>query len=69
MQEPLRPRINEWHFSARPTIEEWAPEYLGKFENDGNIYQDARGKPVMIQQLEGRLKRLDEIMDAIRKKL
>jgi hypothetical protein len=63
------PRINQWHWDATPAVREFAPEYLGKFENDGNVYLDADRKPVMIQQLEGRLKRLDEILDALRAKL
>jgi hypothetical protein len=68
-QTHCMPMINDWHFKAQRAVESQAPEYRGKFENDGDVYHDTDKKPAMVQQLEGRVRRLDEIVDNLRAKL
>jgi len=63
------PDINEWYRQIAPVIEKVVPEYAGTWENDGPIYGDTSGKAVAIQQLEGRLSRLGDIINELRGRL
>jgi hypothetical protein len=60
------PKINAWFSQATRTVRQVAPEYFDKFENDGNVTHNTDQKAAMIQQLEGRLRRLGEITDDLR---
>ena len=60
------PDIMEWYRQIAPVMEKVAPEYTGSWENDGPIYDDKSGKAVAIQQLEGRLSRLGDIINELR---
>ena len=63
------PDINEWYRQIAPVMEKVVPEYVAAWENDGPIYDDSSRKAVAIQQLEGRLSRLGDIMTELRERL
>lgn len=58
-------KIGEWGRAVILLLQTHAQMYEAKFRNAGAIYDDADKKPVAIQELEGRLDRLGQIMDAI----
>ena len=63
------PRINKFALDATATIREVAPEYIGKFQNVGNVTHETDVKPAMIQQMERWLDNLGAIQDELRKRL
>jgi hypothetical protein len=68
-QEHCMPRINQFGRHATATITELCPEYLGKFQNVGNVTHNTDVKPAMIQQVEKWLENLGAIEDELRKRL
>ena len=68
-QEVCIPRINQFARDATTTIQEVAPEFMGKFQNVGNVTQGTDVKPAMIQQVERWLENLGAIQDELRKRL
>ena len=68
-QENCMPRINQFNADATNTIDEVAPEYMGKFKNVGNVTHNTDVKPAMIQQLEKWLDNLGAIQGELRKRL
>lgn len=63
------PRINQFARDASTTIQEVAPEYMGKFQNVGNVFRGTDDKPVMIRQVEKWLENLGKIQDELRRRL
>ena len=61
------PRINKFALHAAATVREAAPEYIGKFQNVGNVTHG--DKPAMIQQVEKWLDNLGAIQDELRRRL
>jgi len=68
-QEVCMPRINKFGRDADATIGQVAPEYIGKFQNVGNVTYGTEVKPAMIQQMERWLDNLGAIQDELRKRL
>jgi hypothetical protein len=68
-QNVCMPRINKFALNATTTIREVAPEYVGKFQNVGNVTYGTDVKPAMIQQMERWLDNLGAIQDELRKHL
>lgn len=68
-QNVCMPRINKFALHATATIREVAPEYVGKFQNVGNVTRNTDIKPAMIQQVERWLENLGAIQDELRKRL
>lgn len=63
------PRIIKFGSDAATTINEVAPEYIGKLQNVGNVTHNTDVKPAMIQELEKWLENLGAIQDELRKRL
>lgn len=63
------PAINAWYEEVNPAISKFAPEFSATWNNDGNIYEHTNQKAASIQQLEGRLKRLGDIIRELRTQL
>lgn len=63
------PRINQFARDATTTIQKVAPEYMGKFQNVGNVTHGTDVKPAMIQQVERWLENLGAIQDGLRTRL
>ena len=68
-QQQCIPRINKFYADATRAIDELVPEFMGKFQNVGNVTHTANDKPVMIQQVERSLDNLGVIEDELRKRL
>ncbi len=68
-QRACIPRINRFAHDAITTIQEVAPEYMGRFQNIGNVFRGTDDKPVMIQQVEKWVENLGRIQDELRRRL
>lgn len=68
-QNECMPRINQFATDSAALINEVVPEYIGKFENVGNVTHNTDTKPAMIQQVEKWLENLGAIQDDLRNRL
>ena len=68
-QEECIPRINKFYADTTSAIRELVPEFMGRFDNVGNVTYDTDAKPAMIQQLEKWLENVRLIEDELRKRL
>ena len=58
--------IGDWLVEVTALLGQRCSEFVPHFENDGQVYHTDR--PVACVQLEGRLKRLNDIMEELRKR-
>ncbi len=64
--EVASPKIMAFGMDARKRLGNCATNYLGTFENVGNVLHGTADKPAMLQQLEGWLRQLEKIADDLR---
>lgn len=63
------PKLTKWNSDAYGLVLAVVPEYVGIFANDGDLQSGTENKAAAIQQLEGRLKRLGDIVANLTRKL
>jgi hypothetical protein len=63
------PALGRWAGDVHKVIRDEVPEYMGKFMATGNLTRGTKEKKGAIQELEARLKSLDEIEDSLRARL
>jgi hypothetical protein len=74
-QPPMRfveqglPALNDWYAEIAPVMTRVAPDFMGTWNNDGQIFEGTDQKATAIQQLEGRLGRLGHILAELRSRL